>query len=231
MNDKIKPSQQTQDSENKTPTPNEVVNPETGLAPCPTALEIVALLDVCKGVVIGAKHAANRHELAALNCLDDRIDKFIHRVQGSGQKELLDVIEFARGAIIDACYHEDGLDEKDGSAVIRMINNELLKHGRTPTPLDENYKRKSAKPETLSPQTSSAPSEQTTFKCFTVTPPPHSHVDSETWKAGDSWQHALDMVEASLEAQFNLDIPWNEISTTIKCTTFTQEQFDELEPL
>lgn len=52
--------------------------------------------------------------------------------------DLLDALEFSRGAIVDAIACEDGLDGNDGLAVVRMIDEHLTKHGRNPQPLDES---------------------------------------------------------------------------------------------
>jgi len=44
--------------------------------------------------------------------------------------ELLDCLEFAHGAIIDAIGTEDGLDGSAGEAVLNMIEEQLTKHKR-----------------------------------------------------------------------------------------------------
>ena len=45
-------------------------------------------------------------------------------------RDLLDVIEFCEGALIDSYAAEDGLDGAAAEAVARMASYELVKHGR-----------------------------------------------------------------------------------------------------
>lgn len=44
--------------------------------------------------------------------------------------ELLDALEFAEGAILDAIAHEDGLDGATGYEVLKMIWEQLDQHNR-----------------------------------------------------------------------------------------------------
>lgn len=50
---------------------------------------------------------------------------------------LLDCLEFAHGAIIDAILTEDGLDGDTGLKIIRMIEEQLTKNKRMFTSVDE----------------------------------------------------------------------------------------------
>ena len=45
-------------------------------------------------------------------------------------RDLLDVIEFCEGALVDAFAAEDGLDGSAAEAVAKMASNELVKNGR-----------------------------------------------------------------------------------------------------
>ena len=44
--------------------------------------------------------------------------------------DLLNLLEFAEGAIMDAILSEDGLDGDSGMRVLRAISQELRKNGR-----------------------------------------------------------------------------------------------------
>jgi len=46
------------------------------------------------------------------------------------EKELLDILEFAEGTIMDAILSEDGLDGDAGMRVLKMISDSLVKYGR-----------------------------------------------------------------------------------------------------
>lgn len=68
--------------------------------------------------------AANR--IANPLQLHSIFDEALRRVSNP----LLDALEFARGAIVDAICLEDGLDGADGEAVLGVVDDQLKAHGR-----------------------------------------------------------------------------------------------------
>src|ERR1041384_1052025 len=61
----------------------------------------------------------------------------VAREETGEEFDALDILEFARAAIIDALFCEDGLTRGSGMAVVKMIDGHLVAGGREPQSLDE----------------------------------------------------------------------------------------------
>ena len=66
------------------------------------------------------------HHHTALDDCEPKSDGY----KPSVLSDLLDLLEFAEGALIDSISCEDGLDGNTGLRVLKMISDELIKHGR-----------------------------------------------------------------------------------------------------